>query len=183
MGALSSTLGLWHGCQLPPAWPLGVGASQGCCVQGSRCVQMCYWFRVLRETAILPVLPRAWGAGKNPCPRLCQGENGLPGFTEAAVQGAADVLGNLLQFFLPGPALPHSRCFLGLPRELRARLVGRAEPPGPLSSLEVGRITPIPPLTLTGGSRIHSAKNKHENTNPRGSKGVMAETPGVPGRI
>lgn len=99
-----------------------------------------------------------WG----PC--LHQGENGLPDFTEAAAQRAADM--NLLRSFLPDP-----HCFLGLPRELRAR----AEPPGPLSSLEVGRIpasaiTPIPPLSLTGESRIPSAKKKHENTNPRGSK-------------
>lgn len=68
---------------------------------------------------------------RGPC--LHQGENGLPDFTEAAAQRAADM--NLLQSFLPDP-----HCFLGLPRELRAR----AEPPGPLSSLEVGRTLASP---------------------------------------
>lgn len=105
-----------------------VGATQGCDMQGSRCIQMCSVQGPAWDgTASRPV--RAWGLGRSPCPQLCQGENRLPNFTWATVLRATNSRGNLLQFFLPGPTLLHLCCLLGLPGELRTGLFGEGRSP------------------------------------------------------
>lgn len=109
-GTGSSSLLPGHSAGLPPAL-LGVGATRGCSMQGSRCIQMCSRSGVLCGMALLPAQA---GFGRCPCPQLCQGENRLPNFSGAAVLRATDGHGNLPQFFLPAPALLHLRCLFGL---------------------------------------------------------------------